>query len=303
MTFLELKIQMKSNKFSPISLNPILLILIASLAFIISLFFQLFLGANKWKNDINSQMKIYVYLDDSLDINHINNLVLKLKKLPYLNKIDGKSDILFKSKNITANEFMINNNENFEDLLGNENPFKNLLTIGIDSKLKNENEFKKIAESLSKTKGVYEVTFPSKQIATFSKKIDQISYLFLILMFCFCVFVYIQISNFVKIHIFANRIQIKSMQLLGSTNSYIRKPYLIKSLLHGLIGGTSGCIVTYFLIYNFSNLIPELDTLISEYYLIFSVLLICIGFCCLFSFVATILSLNSKLKTSISNLL
>ena len=126
MTFLDLKIQMKSNRYKAFRKNSTLFLSIASLAFIISLFFQLILGASKWKNDITSQMKMFIYLEDSLDVNQINTLVLKFKTMPYLNKINGKLYIEFKSKIKTADEFRINNKDDFEDLIGDNNPFKNL---------------------------------------------------------------------------------------------------------------------------------------------------------------------------------
>jgi len=294
---------MKSNKQKTIRKNSTLIISIASLAFIISLFFQLILGASKWKNDITSQMKMFIYLEDSLDINQIKTLVLQFKKMPYLNKINGKSDIEFKSKNKTANEFSFKNNEDFEDLLGDNNPFKNLLIIGIIDEFKNETEFNILSKNLSKIDGVYEVTFPNRYVSTLIKKINQISYLLFFILFSVCVFVYLQISNFVKINIHANRILIKSMQLLGSTNNYIRKPYLIGSLIQGIIGGTIGALMAYVLIYYFSNSIPELKGMIEENNMQILSFIICTLFCCLFSLIATIFSLNSKLKTSISNLI
>ncbi len=294
---------MKSNKQKTIRKNSTLIISIASLAFIISLFFQLILGASKWKNDITSQMKMFIYLEDSLDINQIKTLVLQFQKMPYLNKINGKSDIEFKSKNKTANEFSLKNNEDFEDLLGDNNPFKNLLIIGIIDEFKNETEFNILSKNLSKIDGVYEVTFPNRYVSTLIKKINQISYFLFFILFSVCVFVYLQISNFVKINIHANRILIKSMQLLGSTNNYIRKPYLIASLMQGIIGGTIGALMAYVLIYYFSNSIPELKGMIEENNMQILSFVICTLFCCLFSLIATNFSLNSKLKTSISNLI
>ncbi len=294
---------MKSNKQTTIRKNSTLIVSIASLAFIISLFFQIILGASKWKNDITSQMKIYIYLEDSLNVNQINALVYKFKRAPYLNKIDGKSDIEFKSKNKTASEFIIKNKENYEDLLGENNPFKNLLIVGISNEFKNEAKLNILAKDISKINGVYEVTFPNRYVSILIEKINQISSFLLFIMFSVSVFVYLQISNFVKINIHSNRILIKSMQLLGSTNNYIRKPYLIDSLIHGLLGGTIGTLISYLLIYYFSNSIPELKELVNESNMQILSFFICTLFCCLFSLIATVFSLNLKLKTSISNLI
>jgi cell division transport system permease protein len=294
---------MKSNKQTTIRKNSTLIVSIASLAFIISLFFQIILGASKWKNDITSQMKIYIYLEDSLNVNQINALVYKFKRAPYLNKIDGKSDIEFKSKNKTASEFIIKNKENYEDLLGENNPFKNLLIVGISDEFKNEAKLNILAKDISKINGVYEVTFPNRYVSILIEKINQISSFLLFIMFSVSVFVYLQISNFVKINIHSSRILIKSMQLLGSTNNYIRKPYLIDSLIHGLLGGTIGTLISYLLIYYFSNSISELKELVNESNMQILSFFICTLFCCLFSLIATVFSLNLKLKTSISNLI
>jgi cell division transport system permease protein len=294
---------MKSNKQTTIRKNSTLIVSIASLAFIISLFFQIILGASKWKNDITSQMKIYIYLEDSLNVNQINALVYKFKRAPYLNKIDGKSDIEFKSKNKTASEFIIKNKENYEDLLGENNPFKNLLIVGISDEFKNEAKLNILAKDISKINGVYEVTFPNRYVSILIEKINQISTFLLFIMLSVSVFVYLQISNFVKINIHSNRILIKSMQLLGSTNNYIRKPYLIDSLIHGLLGGTIGTLISYLLIYYFSNSISELKELVNESNMQILSFFICTLFCCLFSLIATVFSLNLKLKTSISNLI
>jgi cell division transport system permease protein len=294
---------MKSNKQKTNLKKPTIIISIASLAFIISLFFQLILGASKWKNEINSQMKIYIYLDDSLDVKGINSLIFKLKKLPNLNRINGKSDIQFKSKNKTASEFISKNSDNYEDLLGENNPFKNLLIMGIADNNKNENEFNKLAKNIMQFDGVFEVTFPNKYITSLTRKINQISYFLLFIILTVSIFVYLQISNFVKINIHSNRILIKSMQLLGSTNHYIRKPYLIESATQGLIGGTIGALMAYLLFFYFSNSISEFKGLLEESQLQLISFFICTIFCTLFSLIATVLSINSKLKTSVSNLI
>ena len=294
---------MKSNKQKTNLKKPTIIISIASLAFIISLFFQLILGASKWKNEINSQMKIYIYLDDSLDVKGINSLIYKMKKLPNINRINGKSDIQFKSKNKTASEFISKNSDNYEDLLGENNPFKNLLIMGIADNNKNENEFNKLAKNIMQFDGVFEVTFPNKYITSLTRKINQISYFLLFIILTVCIFVYLQISNFVKINIYSNRILIKSMQLLGSTNHYIRKPYLIESATQGLIGGTIGALMAYLLFFYFSNSISEFKGLLEESQLQLISFFICTIFCTLFSLIATVLSINSKLKTSVSNLI
>jgi ABC-type lipoprotein release transport system permease subunit len=69
------------------------------------------------------------------------------------------------------------------------------------------------------------------------------------------------------------------------------------------LGGTIGTLISYLLIYYFSNSIPELKELVNESNMQILSFFICTLFCCLFSLIATVFSLNLKLKTSISNLI
>jgi cell division transport system permease protein len=56
-------------------------------------------------------------------------------------------------------------------------------------------------------------------------------------------FIYLQLANSIRLHIHGNRVLIKTMQLLGSTNGFIQKPYLINAILVGFLGGFIGFVL------------------------------------------------------------
>jgi cell division transport system permease protein len=92
------------------------------------------------------------------------------------------------------------------------------------------------------------------------------------------------------------------MQLLGSTNGFIQKPYLLNSLLVGFLGGLIGFILADGAFYYFSTSSPEISALFFEVNNQAQLALICVGFCTLFSVIASFFSISKYLKIQHTNL-
>ena len=45
------------------------------------------------------------------------------------------------------------------------------------------------------------------------------------------------INNTIRLSVYSKRFLIRTMQLVGATKSFIRRPFIVKSVLHGLIAG------------------------------------------------------------------
>ena len=294
---------MKTNKVKPNSINQLLVISIASMAFISCLFFELFFGISTWGQEVKSQMKMYVYLEDSLSYNQIQQHIITFKKASYVGRTkENKIDIQFLGKKKIAADFQKKSNENYEDLLGENNPFKNLIILGLKEEYKNSEGFRRVAKLIETMPGVFEVTYPSLYVSLLIVKIQQISLFLIGLIIILAVLIYVQMSNYVKLNIHSNRLLIKSMQLLGSTHDFIRKPYLLNALLHGLYGGAIGFTLSISLIYYFSNAVEELSVIFLNTQLQVLSFFGCLLFCMIFSLFSTFLSLNKYLKIRHSNL-
>ena len=84
---------------------------------------------------------------------------------------DNKIDIQFVSKNKIAADFQKKSNENYEELLGENNPFKNLLVLGVKEDFKNAEGFSRIAKQIKVVPGVFEVSYPSLYVSLLIVKI------------------------------------------------------------------------------------------------------------------------------------
>ncbi|MCZ2485994.1 cell division protein FtsX [Aquirufa antheringensis] len=293
---------MKYSKSRPQSTQLTLVISMASLAFILALFFQLFVSVKSWGDEIKSQMKVYVYLSDSLSTSDLAATITYFKTRPYLGQKELKLELEFKSKAQIASEFLKSSQEDYQSLLGEENPFKNCLILGIKEEFKNEAAFKKIVTEIQTRPEVYEVTYPNTFIGSLLGKIKAVGYVGLILIVILVLFVYVQLANNIRLHIHGNRVLIKTMQLLGSTNGFIQKPYLLNALLVGFLGGLIGFVLADGAFYYFSTSIPEISSLFFEINNQVQLVLVCVGFCTFFSVIASFFSISKYLKIQHTNL-
>jgi cell division transport system permease protein len=289
---------MRYTKGKAQATNQIIVISIACLSVIVSLLFQMLSGAYTWGESIQAQMKVYVYLDDSLQTNQIDSTILVLKN----RKEIIASSVQLVDKQAIAKDFLNTTHENFDELLGDVNPFKNLLILQVKPEFRSKANFEKLALSLRSSPGIYEVSYPENYLELIIPKIKIISSAALIFVLLIALIVYFQISNYTKLHIHANRTLIKSMQLLGSTNGFIKKPYLLKSVILGLFGSLLGYLITNLFYFYINNQIPELTSYLFN---VTNQLIILVGtmaISILFSVVSTLMTLNKYLKLSASNL-
>ena len=149
---------------------------------------------------------------------------------------------------------------------------------------------------------MYEVTYPNTFIGSLLGKIKAVGYVGVVLIFLLIVFVYVQLANSIRLHIHGNRVLIKTMQLLGSTNGFIQKPYLSNALFVGFLGGLIGFMLADGAFYYFSISIPEISSLFFEVNNQMQLALVCIGFCSIFSLIASFFSISKYLKIQHTNL-
>jgi cell division transport system permease protein len=290
---------MKYNKLKSSSTSSMMIAAIAGLSFIMGLFYFLLLGASTWKNHLKSQIKVYVYLDDSLNNSQINETIYKMKS----DKSINKNDVKFVGKEQTAKEFLASSHENYEELLGDINPFKNLVILGINDSYLSTSSVNSIVRNIKLIPGIFDVSYPSSILFDLTPKIKLITSIVLLLMIILSLWIYFQFLGFVKLQIHSNRILIKSMQLLGSTNNFIQIPFLTKSLRFGIIGSILGILLINGLAFFITLQIPEIQIIIFNLNVQLIFLVSNLIFSLIFSIISTFWVLNNYLKSSLTNLI
>ncbi|MEY2792730.1 MAG: hypothetical protein RJA76_722 [Bacteroidota bacterium] len=292
---------MKYSKTKPHSTGALLIFSLSLLMILISVFIQIFLGFGNISKQLKDEIKLYVYLEDSVNVSNLDSI----KNAWSLNSLVDKNNtnsIQFSTKDQISKEFLQSSHEDYQALLGDENPFKNLLTINLDEKFKEKNKIDSISNVFNSKAGIYEVTYPSSYLSVLLTKTKQVSLILLTLAIFILLITYFQILNYIRLIIHANRTIIKSMQLLGSTDAYIKKPYFLDILKNVIISFIIGMVILTGIYFYIGNNVPELNSYLFSSQNILTVFGYGLLVLLLFSMVSTYFSLNRYLNIQRTNL-
>ena len=106
----------------------------------------------------------------------------------------------------------------------------------LKSDFANQEKAAEIEKLLKQKAGVDDVTYSRDQIARVNDNLSKISLIILIISGVFFVISITLINNTIRLNLYARRFLIKSMQLVGATQWFIIRPFMLRSILHGVYG-------------------------------------------------------------------
>ena len=134
----------------------------------------------------------------------------------------------------------------------------------------------KLKISLENENYINEVYYDVPLIEILDKNIKKISQGLLATTITLLLIAILLINGSIRISIYSKRLIIKTMQLVGATKNFIRKPFLIKYLILGFYGTFIAILSLSFIIYFVDIKYPELDIIKNPYEIIIVFLIISI---------------------------
>lgn len=125
--------------------------------------------------------------------------------------------------------------EDFMQFLG-VNPLQNSFDIYLKADYVVNDSIAKIQNRLRKNEMIADIVYDKQLVDKVNDKIQEVSLLILIFSGIFAIISVLLINSSLRLSIYANRFIIKTMQMVGATKSFIRKPFIVRSLILGLIG-------------------------------------------------------------------
>ncbi len=125
--------------------------------------------------------------------------------------------------------------EDFMQFLG-VNPLQNSFDIYLKADYVVNDSIAKIQNRLRKNEMIADIVYDKQLVDKVNDKIQEVSLWILIFSGIFTVISVLLINSSLRLSIYANRFIIKTMQMVGATKSFIRKPFIVRSLILGLIG-------------------------------------------------------------------
>lgn len=125
---------------------------------------------------------------------------------------------------------------------------------------------------------VKEVVYQKSLIDVVNDNIRKISLVIMGFSVLLIIIAIVLINNTIKLSIYARRFLIRSMQLVGATETFVRRPFVMRSMLHGLIAALLSIALLVGTLFLTRQRIPELTQLQDvKSFLIMYGLLIVIG--------------------------
>jgi cell division transport system permease protein len=132
--------------------------------------------------------------------------------------------------------------EDFVTFLG-YNPLLSTIDVYLKADYANNQNIDALRKKIEKNPLVKEVVYQSSLIDMVNKNISTISLIVLGFAIILLVIAIALINNTIRLAIFSQRFLIKSMQLVGATKNFIRKPFILMAMLHGIIAAFIAIII------------------------------------------------------------
>lgn len=144
-------------------------------------------------------------------------------------------DYTFVSKEDAAREHEKVFGENFMQFLG-ANPLQNSYDIHLKAEYVTNPGFSRVENKIRQNPMVADIVYDKQLITLVNDNVRQISMWILIISGVFAFISVLLINSSMRLSIYANRFIIKTMQMVGATKSFIRRPFIRRSIILGLIG-------------------------------------------------------------------
>ncbi len=247
------KRRLRSSYFSVVVSISLVLFMVGVLGLIL-------LKSTSVSNHFKEKTAITLFLKDDISKKNIEDLRASLLKEKFT------KEIVYISKEEAAKTHSKDLGEDFIQFLGT-NPLKN----GIDLYLKAEyvtlEKMTEIETRFQKNAFVSEVSFDKPLIQFLTKNIQQISFWLLVISAFFGLISILLINSSLRLSVYSKRFNIKTMQMVGATKSFIRRPFILQGIRLGIVGSFIALIGLATVIYYTNKHIPELQ-LLNDYALL-----------------------------------
>ncbi len=268
--------------------------------FVMGLFGMLYVYAKSLTTAIQRNVEIQVYLHKQVSQADIDFLTRTISESPYVRTEENYPMVRFVSKDEAAKQFIQDTGEDFTSFIG-DNPLRDALVVNIAAAYQRSDSLQVIKQRLEKTRGVFEVTYVASLVESINQNLAKLGLFLGGFTIILLLVVVILINNTIKLALFSQRFLIRSMQLVGATSSFIRRPFLYRAAFYGFVSGVLASAMIYGLMTYGNTKIENLQDLQDqESLLILFGGLIVIGM--LVGFLSTYWAVHKYLKLSLDEL-
>jgi cell division transport system permease protein len=213
----------------------------------------LFLNANRLSVYVKENLGFTVLIKDNAREAEVMRLQKILSAAPYVRVAE------YVNKEQAAEALKDELGEDFIDFLG-YNPLLASIEVKLSAQWANPDSMARIEAQVMSFPQVKEVYYQKNLLDAITENVKRITIVLALFSILLLMISIALINNTIRLSVYSRRFLIKTMQLVGATRGFIRKPFLMKSIIHGLAGAAIAIILLTALIYGLSS---ELDGIIG----------------------------------------
>ena len=209
------------------------------------------INSEKISNDFKENIPMSVYFKDEAKDSVLNAFDTELKNAKFVRSYDlvTKEEAAKNNPDIVGKDFM--------EFLG-FNPLLNSFDIHLKSEYVTKNQITKIENDFKRNADISDVIYDKELVELVNENVTEISFWILIISGILAFVAMLLINGSIRLSIYSHRFTIKTMQMVGATKSFIRKPFIKTSILLGIIGAVLAIIGLVILAFYIDGMFPTL---------------------------------------------
>ena len=219
--------------------------------FMLGMLGVLILNAKKLSDYVKENIGFSIMIREGVREAGILELQKKLDREPYVKSTE------YITKDKAA---LILKRELGEDFIGflGYNPLLPSIDLRLRAGYANPDSLRKIEKKLLLNEEIKEVTYQKSLVDTVNQNLQRIGLVILGFSAILLLIAIGLINNTIRLSVYSRRFIIRSMQLVGATQGFIRRPFIVKGIFDGLISGILANFLLVGVMYLAIQQMPEL---------------------------------------------
>ena len=205
------------------------MISISLVLFMLGLIGFLVLNARKLSDYVKENIGFTVFLRDGIKEADAYQIQKNLDTKIYV------KETMYITAEQAARDFQEEIGENFIDFLG-FNPLVPSIDVKLYADYANPDSIEMIEKDLQEFTEIKEVHYQKSLVSLINENVKKISLFILLISVILFLIAFALINNTIRLAVYSKRFLIRTMQLVGATNGFIRRPFLANSLIQGSLG-------------------------------------------------------------------
>jgi len=268
-------------------------VIMSIVLFLFGFFGIFFISSNSIANSFKEDFSVSIFFKENakkIEIIQLQNELLMssyIQKLKYISK---------------DNALLIMKEEYGQDFIQELgfNPLVNSIDINLKSEFVEASSLDSISAIISKKKYVDEITYDKNLINSINNNIRRVSLWLMPSIMILSIITFLVINSSIRLSIYSNRQLIKTMQLVGATKSFIRRPFIRTNILLSIISSLISISILILLIYYIDSNISFVENIKLQSLIMLFIVIISLGL--IISYISTFLATQNILKIKADNL-